>query len=464
MLLPLYTDILLWFLVIVVTAIIYFSRKQPQFIAVFQVIKTRKMGISTLVILLFYMGVGLLDSIHYRSVLYVTDNGTSVYGSEVRSVLDDVLAPRDQQSEKTYSAPFAQKLFNKETASDVNGNQIRVYPLLKHTQPFPLKEVSMRMNITLILILAVMKAMIIFIGILMLWSFYYAWRFQVSIIAHIGHFIQGNHETCWRTFWFVAFMILLLCMLSMSLLEYVHVFGTDKVGDDIFYSAIKSIRTAVVIGTVTTLVLLPFAIAFGILAGFYGGWLDDLIQYIYTTLSSIPGILLIAAFALMLNLFMAQHPEWFNTMLERADARLLGLCVILGITSWTGLCRLLRAETMKVRELDYVMAARSMGVSQFKIMLRHILPSVMYLIVISIAIDFSGLVLAESILSYVGVGVDPTMHSWGNMINSARLELGRDPVVWWPLMAAFSLMFILVIAANLFADVVRDALDPRLRR
>ncbi len=464
MLLPLYTDILLWFLVIVVTAIIYFSRKQPQFIAVFQVIKTRKMGISTLVILLFYMGVGLLDSIHYRSVLYVTDNGTSVYGSEVRSVLDDVLAPRDQQSEKTYSAPFAQKLFNKETASDVNGNQIRVYPLLKYTQPFPLKEVSMRMNITLILILAVMKAMIIFIGILMLWSFYYAWRFQVSIIAHIGHFIQGNHETCWRTFWFVAFMILLLCMLSMSLLEYVHVFGTDKVGDDIFYSAIKSIRTAVVIGTVTTLVLLPFAIAFGILAGFYGGWLDDLIQYIYTTLSSIPGILLIAAFALMLNLFMAQHPEWFNTMLERADARLLGLCVILGITSWTGLCRLLRAETMKVRELDYVMAARSMGVSQFKIMLRHILPSVMYLIVISIAIDFSGLVLAESILSYVGVGVDPTMHSWGNMINSARLELGRDPVVWWPLMAAFSLMFILVIAANLFADVVRDALDPRLRR
>ena len=464
MLLPLYTDILLWFLVVVIIVIVYFSRKQPQFIAVFQVIKTRKMGISTLVILLFYMGIGLLDSIHYRSVLYVADNGASVYGSEVRSVLDDVLAPRGQQSEKTYSAPFAQKLFNKEIASDVNGNQVRVYPLLKHTQPFPLKEASTGMNITLILILAVMKAMILFIGALMLWSFYYTWRFQVSIIAHIGHFIQGNYETCWRTFWFVAFMILLLCMLSMSLLEYVHVFGTDKVGDDIFYSAIKSIRTAVVIGTVTTLVLLPFAIAFGILAGFYGGWLDDLIQYIYTTLSSIPGILLIAAFALMLNLFMAQHPEWFNTMLERADARLLGLCVILGITSWTGLCRLLRAETMKVRELDYVMAARSMGVSQYKIMLRHILPSVMYLIVISIAIDFSGLVLAESILSYVGVGVDPSMHSWGNMINSARLELGRDPVVWWPLMAAFSLMFILVIAANLFADVVRDALDPKLRR
>ncbi|MDC0535556.1 ABC transporter permease, partial [Francisellaceae bacterium] len=196
----------------------------------------------------------------------------------------------------------------------------------------------------------------------------------------------------------------------------------------------------------------------------FGGIVDDIIQYIYTTLNSIPGILLIAALALMMNVFMSQHPDWFASSLERADVRLIALCLILGVTNWTGLCRLLRAETLKIRELDYIMAAKVMGVSRFKIMLKHILPNVMYLVIISIAMDFSGFILAESILSYVGIGVDPTMASWGNMINSARLELGRSPIVWWPLISAFVLLFTLVLCANLFADVIRDALDPRLRK
>ena len=161
---------------------------------------------------------------------------------------------------------------------------------------------------------------------------------------------------------------------------------------------------------------------------------------------------------------MANHPDMFETVTQRADMRLLFLCMILGITSWTGLCRLLRGETLKLSQLDYVEAATAFGVGHFKIMVRHILPNVMHIVLISVVLDFSSLVLAEAVLSYVGVGVDPTTISWGNMINSARLEMARDPVVWWSLTAAFMFMFALVLAANLFSDAVRDAFDPRVSR
>ena len=188
-----------------------------------------------------------------------------------------------------------------------------------------------------------------------------------------------------------------------------------------------------------------------------------MIQYLYTTLNSIPGVLLIAASVLMMQVVIDTHPEWFATSAERADARLLALCLILGVTSWTGLCRLLRGETLKLRELDYVQAARAFGVSQARIMARHILPNLMHIVLISVVMDFSGLVLAEAVLSYVGVGVDPSTISFGTMINTARMELSREPMVWWSLLAAFVFMFLLVLSANLFADAVRDAFDPRMQ-
>jgi peptide/nickel transport system permease protein len=241
------------------------------------------------------------------------------------------------------------------------------------------------------------------------------------------------------------------------------VLGTDKVGQDVFYLTLKSIRTGLVIGTLTTLIMLPFAIFMGILAGYARGWIDDVVQYVYTTLNSIPGVLLIAAAILMLQVYIANHSDYFETTVERADIRLLFLCIILGITSWTGLCRLLRGESLKLREAEYIQAAVSFGVAHRKIITRHILPNVMHVVLITVVLDFSGLVLAEAVLSYVGVGVDPTMNSWGNMINGARLEMAREPVVWWSLLSAFLFMFILVLAANLFSDAVRDAFDPRTR-
>jgi peptide/nickel transport system permease protein len=249
--------------------------------------------------------------------------------------------------------------------------------------------------------------------------------------------------------------------ITVSLAEGYHVLGTDKVGNDVLFQCLKGIRTGIVIGTLTTLATLPLSIGLGILAGFYRGWVDDVIQYLYTSLNAIPGVLLIAASMLVMEAVMARHEAFFQSLAARADFRLLALCLILGITSWTGLCRLIRAETLKLREMDYVLAARILGVAEFRILLRHILPNLFHLVLISVALDFSSLVLAEAVLSYINIGVDPSTESWGNMINTARLELAREPAVWWSLLGAFVFMFLLVLSANLLADVLRDAFDPR---
>lgn len=264
-----------------------------------------------------------------------------------------------------------------------------------------------------------------------------------------------------RAVWTTVFVLVSVSYTLCYLSGYYHVLGTDKVGEDVFYQSIKSIRTGLVIGTLTTLIMLPLAVVFGILAGYFRGWIDDVIQYIYTTLNSIPGVLLIAASILMVQVYMAGHEEDFTSVVVRADMRLLFLCLILGVTSWTGLCRLLRGETLKLREMEYVQAGTALGVRQGTILLRHILPNVMHIVLISVVLDFSSLVLAEAVLSYINIGVDPTTYSWGNMINGARLEMAREPVVWWSLSAAFVFMFTLVLAANLFADAVQDAFDPR---
>ena len=248
-----------------------------------------------------------------------------------------------------------------------------------------------------------------------------------------------------------------------ALWPWYHVFGTDQTGNDVLYQAIKSVRTAVVIGSLATLATLPFAIVFGILAGYYKGGVDDAIQYLYTVLSSIPSVLLIAAFVLMIQVYIDKNPQMFETGLERADIRLFLLAAILGITGWAGLARLLRAETLKLTELDYVQAARAFGVPDRGIMRRHILPNVMHVVLIVAVLDFSSLVLYEAVLSYVGVGVDPTTNSFGTMINSARTELSRDPAVWWNLLAAFAFMVAFVLSMQLFASAVREAFDPRAR-
>ena len=224
-----------------------------------------------------------------------------------------------------------------------------------------------------------------------------------------------------------------------------HLLGTDRVGQDVLYLALKGVRTGMIIGAFTTLLIIPLAILFGVLAGYRGGWVDDVIQYVYTVLASIPAVLLIAAFMVIVGQGLPQ------------------LCIIMGITSWTGLCRVLRGETLKLREMEYVQAAEATGVPAARIMARHIVPNVMHVVLITAVLGFSGRVLAETVLTYIGIGVGIDTISWGVMINDALRELARAPVVWWKLAAAFVFMLGLVLPANLFGDALRDALDPRLR-
>jgi peptide/nickel transport system permease protein len=174
-------------------------------------------------------------------------------------------------------------------------------------------------------------------------------------------------------------------------------------------------------------------------------------------------VLLIAACVLMVQVYLDQHAEMFETGSERSDLKIFLLCVILGLTGWATLCRLIRGETLKLRELDFVQAATAFGVSPAKIMARHIMPNVMHLVLITTVLSFSELILYEAVLTYVGVGVDPSMNSFGGMINLARSQMSGDPVVWWSFVSAFVFMVTLVLAANLFADGVRDAFDPRAR-
>ncbi|MDA0990672.1 MAG: ABC transporter permease [Verrucomicrobia bacterium] len=224
-----------------------------------------------------------------------------------------------------------------------------------------------------------------------------------------------------------------------------HLLGTDRVGNDVLYLSLKSIRTGMLIGGFTTMLVIPFAIFFGVVAGYFGRAIDDLIQYVYTVLGSIPSVLLIASFMII-----------FGTGLPQ-------LCIIMGITSWTGLCRVLRGETYKLREMEYVQAAQAMGLSSVQIMKRHIVPNLMHIVLITAVLGFSGRVLAEAVLTYIGIGVGADTISWGSMINDALGELARSPVIWWKLVAALLFTVGLVLPANLFGDALRDALDPKLR-
>jgi peptide/nickel transport system permease protein len=440
----LWTDALIFLLIVIMIGLGVTIRGKEHFRRPFRQIAASRSGMVSLTVLLFFILIGLLDSIHFKA------SGDDGY--DVISVLDYWAAPLRRQGEKTYSAPFAAYGYGKEMVTLADGSAHWDYPRLKYGGAHlndPERQITGDILKKAGYGLFQGTSLCAFF-LLLLWGIF---------AARQKRFLSGSAPA--KSVLAVGFGIVavgyMLCYLSI----YYHVLGTDKVGEDVFYQTIKSIRTGLVIGTLTTLIMLPMAILFGILAGFFQGWIDDVIQYIYTTLNSIPGVLLIAASILMVQVYMAKHEEAFTSVVVRADMRLLFLCMILGVTSWTGLCRLLRAETLKLREMEYVKAAEALGVKQGAILLRHILPNVMHIVLISVVLDFSALVLAEAVLSYINIGVDPTTYSWGNMINGARLEMAREPVVWWSLTAAFVFMFILVLAANLFADVVQDAFDPR---
>jgi len=463
------TDWLVWLLVAAIVGFAFYVRRREHLVEPWRRVLRSRSGMVSLLVLAVFVIVGLLDSVHFRQRLAGQPAGAkTAYAVDVLSLLDVVCEPLRQRREKTYSAPFATELYAKETMELADGRQAREYPRLKHggahlkdpPSEFT-RDVSRRALggaaggvIAWLLVAALVSALL-------------AHRHTLRVSETWRRIWRGRMEVPWGAILLTLLVLFMVGGVVFALSAKYHIFGTDKVGNDVFYQALKSVRTGLVIGTLTTLIMLPFAIALGIMAGYFGGWLDDVIQYIYTTLNSIPGVLLIAAAVLMVQVYIdkriAANPELLATTAERADLRLLLLCVILGVMTWTGLCRLLRGETLKLKSLEYIQAAQALGVRSLGIVTRHILPNVTHIVLITVVMEFSGLVLAEAVLSYVGVGVDPSMISFGTMINNARLEMAREPMVWWSLAAAFVFMFMMVLAANLFADAVRDAFDPRVR-
>ena len=430
----LWSDILIYVLLTSGGVWLSFALRHAYWQVALRQIMAKRMAMFSFGLLCLYGLVGFLDTLHYRAV-----SGGNPYGSSIHSMLDFVCRPLITATEKTYSAPFATHQFTKETVQTAEG-QTRVYPRLQHAGSHLLVSADSVQKSGPDIRNRLLSGL--------------AWGLLIGLLIFLG---------VWRLFrgiWTGVFCVLVAIVVSelLALSPSYHIFGTDKTGQDVLYIALKSVRTGLIIGTLTTLIVTPFALLCGVLAGYLGGWVDDVIQYIYTTLSSIPDILLIAAAMLIFQVGLSDQET-----IVSADHRLVYLCVILGITSWTGLCRLIRAEVLKLRAIEFVQAADAFGIGQMTIMLRHLVPNVMHIVLISIVLRFSSLVLAEAVLAYVGIGVDPSMQSWGNMINQARLELAREPVVWWNLLAALIFMLGLVLPANLFGDAVRDALDPRLR-
>lgn len=220
-----------------------------------------------------------------------------------------------------------------------------------------------------------------------------------------------------------------------------HPLGTDIIGRDVLHLALKGARVSLLIGGVTSLIAIPLALLFGVSAGYFGGRVDDFVFFLMSTLASMPGLLLLIALIMVLG------------------KSTLSVCLALAVTSWVGFCRLARGETLKLRELEFVSAARSLGVSELGIIFRHILPNLIHLVIITFVLMFSGLVLSEAVLSWLGIGVEG---SWGQMIDQARDELSREPVIWWNLSAAGVALFGLILVVNFVADALRDILDPRV--
>ncbi len=231
-----------------------------------------------------------------------------------------------------------------------------------------------------------------------------------------------------------------------------NLLGTDWAGRSVLLKTVLGAKVSLTVGLMANLIAVPLGLMLGATAGYFGRRTDSVIVWVYSTLASVPGIILL----------IAMKYAFKNVTIAGLNlGGIHGLYIALGVTSWVGTCRYVRAEVMKVRELEYVLAARAVGRSNFMILMRHVLPNVLHLGIISFSLGVVGAITAEVTLSYLGLGVDVGTPSWGTMINGARMDLhaGR----WWELTSAVGAMFLLVLALNIFGDRLRDALDPRLK-
>jgi len=225
--------------------------------------------------------------------------------------------------------------------------------------------------------------------------------------------------------------------------------GTDIFGQSVLRKVIYGTKISLTVALVASIISMSIGVPLGAIAGYFGGWIDEIIVWLYSTLGSIPSLLLILAFA-----FVLRDKTLFGHPLNGITAVYLAI----GLTSWLGICRLIRGEVTKHRDRDYVTAAIAYGAGQRRIIFSHILPNVSHLILIDFSLRFVAFIHAEVILSFLGLGVKDEP-SWGVMIDDARLELSRG--VWWQMAAATIAIFFISMALNVVSDALRDALDPK---
>ena len=244
-----------------------------------------------------------------------------------------------------------------------------------------------------------------------------------------------------------------------------HPLGTDYLGRDVLLRAVFATRTAVKVGIAASLLSALLGVILGICAGYFGGVIDDIVVWIYSTFASMPTLLFILAFALLVSKGFLWGPidDAFRALCRilNTEPGMMAVYIGIGLTGWVALCRVVRAETMRLREMQYVTAAKALGASHLRILLHHILPNLMHLVIIYFTMRFAFAVMTEVIVSYLGLGVqfEP---SWGAMISDGQGQLWRG--IWWEAAGATMFMFVLVLALNVLGDALRDALDPRLQK
>ena len=236
--------------------------------------------------------------------------------------------------------------------------------------------------------------------------------------------------------------------------------GTDYRGRSVLARAAAGSVTALKVGVISGIIAAVIGTVLGVLAGSRGGWIDDIVVWLYSTFASMPSLLFILAFALLVsrNFMSPGLLAFMRQMGGGSDPGLLAVYVAIGLTGWVPLCRVVRAEAMKVRNMAFVSAARVAGIGELSIMYRHILPNVFHLVIIYFTLNCAGAIMLEVIVSYLGFGAQQAA-SWGVMISDGQDRLWRG--VWWELAGATGFMFLLVLALNILGDALRDALDPR---
>jgi ABC-type dipeptide/oligopeptide/nickel transport system permease subunit len=230
-----------------------------------------------------------------------------------------------------------------------------------------------------------------------------------------------------------------------------NIFGTDIFGQSVLRKMLYGTKISITVALCASFISLAIGVPLGAIAGFFRGFVDEIIVWIYSTLSSIPYILLILAFAVVLR---------DKTLFGYKLTGITTVYLAIGLTSWVGICRIIRGEVMKHKEREYVLAARSYGCSNGRIIFKHLMPNVFHLVIIDFSLRFVAFIHAEVILSFLGLG-ETNRPSWGAMINDARIELSRG--VWWQMAAATIAIFLISLALNIFGDALRDSLDPKLR-